>query len=145
MLLLILPIYAHAGGDATLGIISQFSGHHGVYQFTVTQKDRLLYADNCKTYRVMIHPTKTTFWERFFPYLGIGGLSSSHPTPTETDIAAQALRQVSEQKQLVNLGYIGGGLSPDKYQKCLYHGTGIRREEQYFMIYLDGRRELYSF
>ena len=141
VLLTLAPI-ARAGGDYTPAQISQFSGSGEDYQFTVTQQgERLLYQDGCHRYRVLIEPRKHTLCDKILPFLS----PTDHPEPHETEAAAKALQNAAAQKRTVNFGYMGGGLFPDKRQKCLYHGTGIKLDHEYVFVYQDGRAGLYPY
>lgn len=145
-LLIAFPIFANAGGDFTPSKISQFSGSDGHYQFTVTQVNHLLYQDDCRTYRVMIQPPVQTWREKWIPYIKISGsLNPNHPTLAETHQTAEKLKQIAQQQQIIQFGYIGGGLMSDKQQKCLYRGTGMKMDGQYVFVYHDGRRALYPY
>ena len=140
--LLALPLTAHAGGDYTPAQISQFSGSGGHYQFIVTQQgDRLLYNDYCRSYRVLIEPRKRTLRDIMLPFLS----SNDHPEPHETEAAAQALQNVAAHKRTVHFGYMGGGLFPDKRQKCLYHGTGMELHHGDIFVHQDAREGLYPY
>lgn len=140
--LLALPTTVRAGGDYTPAQISQFSGSGEHYQFIVTQQgERLLYQDGCRRYRMVIEPRKHTLRDKILPFLS----PTDHPEPHETEAAAKALQNAAAQKRTVNLGYMGGGLFPDKRQKCLYHGTGIKLNHEYIFVYQDGRAGLYPY
>ena len=140
--LLALPFTVHAGGDYTPAQISQFSGSGGHYQFIVTQQgDRLLYNDHCRSYRVLIEPRKRTLRDIMLPFLS----PNDHPEPHETETAAQALQNAAAHKRTVHFGYMGGGLFPDKRQKCLYHGTGMELHHGDIFVYQDVREGLYPY
>ena len=142
IVLLTLASIARTGGDYTPAQISQFSGSGGHYRFTVTQQGKhLLYNDGCRRYRVLIEPRKQTLRDKLLLFLS----PTDHPEPHETEAAAQALQTAAAQKRTVNLGYMGSGLFPDKRQKCLYHGTGIKLDHEYIFVYQDGREGLYPY
>ncbi|MGF6147795.1 Uncharacterised protein [Kingella potus] len=142
LFLLTCSLAAHAGGDHTPAQISRFSGSNGHYQFTVTQQgERLLYNDHCRSYRVVITPRKHTLRDTILPFPA----ASSHPTLRETEAAAQALKNAAAQKRTLHFGYLGSGLFPDKQQKCLYHGTGIKQYEKEIMVHQDAREGLYPY
>ena len=140
--LLALPPTVRAGGDYTPAQISQFSGSGGHYRFTVTQQgEHLLYNDGCRRYRVLIEPRKHTLRDKILPFLS----PTDHPEPHETEAAAKALQNAAAQKRTVNFGYMGGGLFPDKRQKCLYHGTGMELHHGDIFVYQDVREGLYPY
>lgn len=142
IVLLTLSLTAHAGGDYTPAQISQFPGSSGHYQFIVTQQgDYLLYKDGCRSYHVLIEPRKQTLRDIMLPFLS----PNDHPEPHETEAAAQALNNAAAQKRTVNFGYMGGGLFPDKRQKCLYPGTGMKLYGEDIMVRQDAREGLYPY
>jgi hypothetical protein len=120
---------AVAGGNATRGLVTAFSGADGDYRFTFQHKGARLVM-GCPALEVTVSYARVP-WYSWLP-----GVQSRHPGLAQTVAAAAALQSAFKDKQEIYLGTMGMGLKRST-AGCTFRSKGLELQAGAVYSYHD--------
>ena len=121
-LLLLLPVFCFAGGDAVAGRVKSVAQHGDVYVIHFIQTDdRPELIKDCKEIIITLKYSRVP-WFSWLPFI-----KNDHPTKKETAESIQYLRKANKDNQTIYFGYMGYGLVPTG-PKCSFKSKGLKIE-----------------
>ncbi len=119
-LLVLLPAFCLAGGDAVAGRVGSVAQRGGVYVIRFTQTDgQPELIKDCKEIKVEVKYSRVP-WFSWLPFL-----RSQHPSKKETLESIEYLKNANKANQTVYFGFMGYGLVPTS-QKCSFKSKGLK-------------------